>query len=101
MLRIALMVLLPILTPTILYFLWFSHARRKAIAAGTPEAAPALGDAPWVYLAAFGVGFMVLVLGASALFFQDSGHPGDVYTPPKLIDGQIAPGHNDPAPPSR
>lgn len=101
MLRVALMVLLPILTPSILYFLWFSHARRKAIAAGTPEAAPQLGDAPWIYLAAFGVGFMVLVLGAGALFFQQSGHPGDLYTPPKLIDGRVAPGHNDPAPASR
>jgi hypothetical protein len=95
MLRIALLVLLPILTPTILYFLWFSHARRKAMAAGTPEAAPKLGDAPWVYLAAFGVGFMVLVLGASVLFFQGNGQPGDVYTPPRLIDGQVAPGHSD------
>lgn len=102
MLRIALLVLLPILTPSLLYFLWFAHARRKAIAAGTPEAAPKLGDAPWVYLAGFGVGFMLLVLGASTLFFQDRGTPGDVYTPPRLIDGQVVPGHSDtPVPPSR
>lgn len=93
MLRVALLVALPILAPTLLYLLWLQLARRRAIAAGA--APPTLGEAPWVLLAGIGVGLAVLALGASMLFFEDNGAPGDRYVPPHVIDGRVVPGHSD------
>ena len=54
--RVLLVVILPFLLPALAYFGWWWWRRRAAVAAGRPEDAPGLGDAPVTALVAVGVG---------------------------------------------
>ena len=89
-------VILPVLLPSGLYLLWFFNARAKALADGRPEAVPKLGDAPWVLLAAAGIGLMML--GLLAIVLSGGSEPDSVYHPPEMIDGKIVPGYMTPRP---
>ncbi|MGH6881804.1 DUF6111 family protein [Hypericibacter sp.] len=79
-------ILIPLLLPTLIYFLYLAIARRRAQAAG---AAPALvfKDMPWSWLAGAGVALLAVTLAASALF--GGAAPGSHYQPPSLENGQI------------
>ena len=90
MIRILLTVLLPMALPSAAYFLWFANERRRAIAAGTPEAMPRLGDVPWFVLASAGLAIAAVVLVASSIYSGDE--PGTTYVPPHLENGQVVPG---------
>ena len=79
---------LPILTPVVIYLLWFAHATRRAMAQGV--APPRLGDAPWPWVIGAGVALAALVLGVLA--FRGQGPASPHYQPPQLIDGRVAPG---------
>jgi hypothetical protein len=80
---------LPILLPVGLYLLWFARAARQAMAAGLPP--PRLGDAPWAWVIGAGVVLAAMVLGIVS--FEGAGPVSPHYQPPRLIDGQVAPGH--------
>lgn len=90
MIRILLTVLLPLALPSTLYFLWFANERRRAIAAGTPETMPRLGDVPWFVLTSAGVVIAAIVLVASSIYSGDE--PGAIYVPPHVEGGQVVPG---------
>jgi hypothetical protein len=90
MIRILLTVLLPMAMPAAVYFLWFAYERRRAMAAGTPEAMPRLGDVPWFVLASAGIAIASVVLLATSIYSGDK--PGTTYTPPHLENGRVVPG---------
>ena len=90
MIRILLTVLLPMALPSTVYFLWFANERRRALAAGTPEAMPRLGDVPWFVLGSAGLAIAAVVLFATSIYSGDE--PGAVYVPPHLENGQVVPG---------
>ena len=90
MIRILLTVLLPMALPSTLYFLWFANERRRAIAAGTPEAIPRLGDVPWFVLASAGLAIVAVVLVATSIYSGDA--PGAKYVPSHLEGDHVVPG---------
>jgi hypothetical protein len=94
MIRILLGVVLPLLAPTLLYFLYvlIVHWLRPG---RTPPPDP-LRNAPWLWLLGFGVALMAAGLVFIAEFDREP--PGGTYVPPQLIDGVVVPGHVIPAP---
>ncbi|MSP48327.1 MAG: hypothetical protein EXQ95_03260 [Alphaproteobacteria bacterium] len=90
MIRILLTVILPMALPASVYFLWFANERRRAIAAGTPETMPRLGDVPWFVLASAGIAIAAVVLFATSIYSGDE--PGETYVPPHLENGRVVPG---------
>ncbi len=89
--RVLLVVILPFLLPALAYFGWWWWRHRAAVAAGRPEDAPGLGDAPVTALVAVGVGLMVMLL--VGFMISGDGRPGDKYVPPRTVDGVIQPGY--------
>lgn len=87
MIRILLQYLLPLVLPTVLFFIWAWFARRRGLAA-----APAAGvrETPWLWLAVAGVLLMGATLVAVAL--TSGADPGGVYQSPRYEDGRIVPG---------
>ncbi len=83
--RQLLQILVPLLLPTALYFLYLNTVRRR-VPPGTPTP-----DVPWVWLGVAGAALLVVSLAAAAVF--GGAPPGSVYEPAKLIDGKIEPGH--------
>jgi hypothetical protein len=91
--RTFLTIVVPLLAPTALYFLYALIAsrlgsRRDAAArdAGTQAAQ---GETPWPWLAGIGVVLMVIAVIFLAEF--DRAPPGSTYIPPQLIDGVVVP----------
>ncbi len=97
MIRILLTILLPLALPSTVYFLWFAYERRRALAAGTPETMPRLGDVPWFVLASAGIAIAAVVLLATTLYSGDE--PGSVYVPPHLEGDRVVPGASKQVPP--
>jgi hypothetical protein len=96
--RIFLEFLLPLLLPTVLYLLWVRAERSRIERLGRGEP-PRWQDAPFLWLALMGVVLAGAVL--MALHFAGGAGTEGVYVPPRLIDGQVVPGHVDPRPPAR
>jgi hypothetical protein len=94
--RILFQFVLPIVLPTMIYVAWLMAERRRAEAPGG-AAMRQWKDAPWLWLVALGVFFAILVALATALIGGESTE--GVYVPPRLKDGEIVPGHVEPAPP--
>ena len=92
MIRAFFTIILPLLLPTILYFLWIL-AMRRAQAAG---AAQILQQMPWPWLAVAGIVLAgaVVVLVAMRMGSEGSG----LYVPPHIVNGKIVPGHIEPGP---
>jgi Family of unknown function (DUF6111) len=83
MLRDVLEIVLPLLLPTVLYFLWVVSVR--------PRAAVDWATLPWVWLAGAGALLVAIVLFLAAV---DFGSPKKgVYVPPRWEGGRIVPGH--------
>jgi len=86
--RQVLSVLIPLLLPTLLYFVYAGSAARRAKAVG--------GDlserpVPWTWLAVAGGLLVVVTFVAVALF--GGADPDSVYHPPRAVDGRIEPGY--------
>jgi hypothetical protein len=100
MIRLLLEFLLPLLAPTLLYGFWLAWRRGRQPAAEEGDAAPApasWGDAPWIWLGGIGVvlvAVVAIVLGQG----RSLGDAGGIYVAPRVIDGQVVPGHVDPPP---
>ena len=88
MIRIFFTYLLPLLLPTVLYFLWMLPSWRAAKAQGKEE--PLWHSAPWLWLFASGVGLIVIGL----VFFgaHDGAAPSQSYQPPHMEDDKLVPG---------
>ncbi|MGQ0662514.1 MAG: DUF6111 family protein [Pseudomonadota bacterium] len=90
MARILAEFVLPIALPTALYVLWLAAQRRRAERAGKGEPAR-WQDAPWLWLVALGLLFSAVLTVGLALFGREE--IKGTYVPPKLVDGEIVPGH--------
>ena len=89
MLKKILFIVLPLLLPAVAYILWVYFARRHSARPGVSR----WRNLPWVWLAAAGLGLMVVSLVSLALF---TGHDiRAVYTPAKYIDGELIPGKTE------
>jgi len=87
--RVALTILLPLLAPTAIYFLWFFAFGRKPAQTGPAS------RRPWVWLAVAGVAAAALVLFVVGV--DTGGGPSGQYVPPHVqgdtvVPGQIIPG---------
>jgi hypothetical protein len=78
MLRILLQYLLPLVLPLLAYLL-YAHLVGKRGA-----------DAPWLGLAATGVGLLVVSLVSWGLL--SGADPGEEYVPARVEDGRVVPG---------
>lgn len=94
MIRIFLIYVLPLLTPSALYILWclWQIKRSPGSSGGTLEGdmGTVVRGAPWVKLAAIGTGLLVLTLVIAALTGGEPPH--EAYTPPHLENGRVVPG---------
>lgn len=89
MIRKLLTVVLPILLPFLVYAGYLYLARRRAMAGRGP---PGWSDAPWSWL--FLSAAVLLAAALLVLRFTTDMDPGAEYVPPRLIDGEIVPGHS-------
>jgi hypothetical protein len=87
MTRVVLSILLPLLLPTALFFLYAWYLERRARAAGTE---PREIDVPWSWLAI--AGCLLAVLSLLVNVFYSGTEKGTRYEPPRLEDGKIVPG---------
>ena len=96
MLRQLLMVVLPLMLPTLIYMAYMMVERRKA-AAPSGAALPWWVGAPWTWLVTGGVLLVAIVLVTVALTsgFDISG----TYHPARLIDGRVIEGETTPSTP--
>jgi hypothetical protein len=96
---------LPLLLPTAIYMLWRIWHERGTTAGGVQGRAdaPVEGnsatlpaneivwrDAPWLWLAAAGIGLMAVVM-LIGVFIHDTA-PAVRYVPPHIEDGKVVPG---------
>jgi len=80
MLRIALQYLLPLILPLLAYLLYAGVSRKTRV----------LDGAPWLGLAAAGVGLMAASLVSWSLL--TGAEPGETYVPARIEDGRVVPG---------
>ena len=83
MLRILLQYLLPLLLPFLAYLVYARLTRRAG-----------LNDAPWLGLAAAGVGLLVVSLVTWSI--MNGSEPGETYVPARVEDGEVVPGTTEP-----
>ncbi|MBB4285236.1 hypothetical protein [Roseospira goensis] len=100
--RVFLTVILPLLTPSLLYIAWLFLRGRAA-----PGSAPADGgagvsvvrrlgdDVPWLTLVLTGA-LLAVAVTMAMYFFQPMGDPDMEYVPPRFEDGRIIPGEMRP-----
>ena len=90
MTRIFLTIILPLLLPTALYLVW-------AASTGRAERAGAAGPwraLPWTWLLIAGAVLVIVVL---VVVVQFGGVREGSYVPPHLENGEVVPGHVEPA----
>jgi len=111
--RVFFTVVLPLITPSLLYLGWLMLRARGVPSTGGASPAPGdradgtesgngqdgappprgWGDSmPWATLVVSGA--LLAVAATTTLYLtQPSGKPGDVFVPPHMEDGRIVPGH--------
>ena len=89
MIRKLLTIVLPLVLPFLIYWIYLLLARRKARLAGEGRL-PGWQDAPWVWIITSGA---VLMAAALVAVRVTSGvEPGVIMEPPRLIEGEVEPG---------
>jgi hypothetical protein len=83
MLRILLQYVLPLLLPFLAWLVYARLTRRSGV-----------NDAPWLVLAASGVGLLVVSLVSWTLL--SGSEPGETYVPARIEDGRLVPGTTEP-----
>lgn len=87
MVRILFSVIVPIVLPTALYFIYAWFVARRARAAGVEVDKV---DVPWSWLAAAGLALLLLSLMIE--FFYGGYEPGQEYVPAHMEGGKLVPG---------
>jgi len=82
MTRIALTIVVPLILPTVAYWLWLGATGRFAV--GGPAALP------WPWLLSAGVVLTALTLFVVTVHYGNS--PQGTYVPPHVEDGKMVPG---------
>ena len=95
MTRILITYVLPLVLPTLVWYAWNRLAPRRP---GAPERPKGWASAPWSRLSVAGVVLLAFTLGSLALF--TGADPGSVYTPARVIDGEVVPGDQAAPPPA-
>jgi hypothetical protein len=90
--RELLTLFLPLVLPTLVYVVWL-----QATQWSQSNGPPTWRALPWVWLGVTGVALAALVLFVVTVHFGTA-QPG-VYVPPHVENGQIVPGHIEPAKP--
>jgi Family of unknown function (DUF6111) len=83
MLRILLQYLLPLVLPFLAWLIYARLTRKSGV-----------NDAPWLGLAAAGVGLLVVSLVSWSLL--SGSEPGETYVPARVEDGEVVPGTTGP-----
>lgn len=111
MVRILISYVIPLLLPTVMYFIWTAWVR-KQIAANRAKVAdgPSAGDeitaedveayeirTPWFRLILAGA-CLVLVGLMLSVYLGPRNPPKSVYQPPRIEDGKVVPGQYVPQP---
>ena len=81
--RLVLTILLPLLLPSVIYFVYISVARSGSVAIAE--------TAPWFWLIAAGLALAIIALVLLAAL--GGAAPGSVYHPPREVNGRIEPGY--------
>jgi Family of unknown function (DUF6111) len=81
-------IVLPLILPTIIYIGYFSVLR--------PRRGGSFPEMPWIWLGA--AGLLLLAVTFLALALMGGAEPSAKYLPPKVVNGQIQPGHYEPTP---
>lgn len=89
--RTFLTIVLPLLAPTVVFFIWAWFAKRRADAEQRHEPIPSWQNWPWARLMLAGAVLTALTLSAVALM-RDSPE-GQRYVPPRMENGELIPGH--------
>ncbi len=93
--RTFLTIVLPLIAPTIVFFVWSWFQARRARAEARHEPIPAWQTWPWGRLVLTGAVLAILTLSTFALLRE--GGPGMQYVPPHMEDGELVPGQFVPA----
>ncbi|WP_417481406.1 DUF6111 family protein [Maricaulis sp.] len=84
MIRITILEIASFFLPFLIFFIW----RWQSNSEHPIEATPTLR------LAAIGAGLSILVLISLVMLESSQGsHEGEVYVPPRVVDGRVVPGH--------
>ena len=92
MLRVLLTVILPIALPLLIYLAYLKTSRRGGQAGDADADVKARArESAWLWI---GLSGAALILAALITLRLTTGHPGDAkLESPRLIDGQVVPGH--------
>lgn len=84
--RIFLQYIVPLAFPAALYIIWALYHKKR-----DPESVYHDRPIPWLRL----LGIGVVLAAISLVIFQQVGNfeAGGTYVPPKVVDGEIVPGH--------
>lgn len=85
--RQFLSVVVPLLLPTALYFLYLLAFRRGGLPQGGAGVSP---EVPWIWLGIAGAALVALTFVLLAHF--DGAPPGSTYVPARVINGEVEPG---------
>ena len=81
-------IVVPLILPTVIYIAYFSVLR--------PRRGGNFPEMPWIWLGA--AGLLLLAVTFLALALIGGAEPGEKYQPPKVVNGQIQPGHYEQTP---
>lgn len=88
MLRITLLEILAFVLPFALFLLWRWQSPHDAVSR----------PAPIRVLIAMGAALVILVMISLVIIDRsDQGREGEIYIPPRVVDGELIPGHWEPA----
>lgn len=95
MIRQILTILIPLIAPTVAYFIWGWFMRKRKHDLEEGKHLDSWQTWPWRYLV--GSGAILMMISLLLLGLSADGNLEGTYVPPKVIDGELVPGHFVPA----
>lgn len=93
MIRNILVILIPLIAPTLAYIAFIFFTRRNREAEERGEALPPWRLWPWARLISIGGALSIVALVSLNFVDPDAGSEDDVYVPARVEDGVIVPGY--------